>query len=537
MSRLRAPALTLAALLSSAASAIARADECGATAYECAAFHVERREFDAAIRYLERQLEKTPRDQRSLNLLGIALTGAGRAPAANARFREAVKIDPRFYPALKNLAINEYDAGRSEAARRGFERVLALAPNDEVAHLYLGEIHYAASRRAEALSHYEKSGGRYLQDPRSTLHYGRSLLKAGRGAEALAVLDKIPGEAGASLFEAGVALGQARRYADAARFFGAARASHSDAAAAGYNQVLMLVEAGRGDAAIAVVRELVATGGASGELLNLASRAYLAAGRVQEAYDALRQATRLEPAAVENYIDLASICLEHENFDLGLEIAEIGLRSRPESWMLHVLRGVLLAMKARMGEAEAAFEEARRMAPGEPVPYAALGMAWMQTGQTAKAVEVLRAERARVTEHVVPYILAVALLRSGVEAQSPAALEAVEALRASIRARPDFAPARSELGRLLFKRDELDAAIAELEKAAELDPDGTSALYTLSLAYRRKGEREKAQLLLARVSRLNAQERGDDTDGELRRAVVRIVREGKPKPAPPAGQP
>ena len=161
----------------------------------------------------------------------------------------------------------------------------------------------------------------------------------------------------------------------------------------------------------------------------------------------------------------------------------------------------------------------------------------MQNGQTAKAVEVLRGERARATDHVVPYILAVALLRSGIEAQSPAALEAVDALRASVRARSDFAPARSELGRLLLKRDELDAAIAELEKAAELDPDGTSALYTLSLAYRRKGEREKAQELLARVSRLNAQERGDDSDGELRRAVVRIVREGKPKPAPPASQP
>jgi tetratricopeptide (TPR) repeat protein len=534
---MRATAVALGALLAGAAGAWARAETCGASAYECAVFHVERREFDTAIRYLEPQLSKAPRDLRTLNLLGIALTGAGRKDAANARFREALAIDQRFYPALKNLAVNEYDAGLTDAARRGFEHVLALAPKDEVAHLYLGEIHYAASRRAEALVHYEKSGGRHLQDPRSTLHYGRCLLAAGRAAEALKALDTIPSAAGASLFEAGVALGQARRYADAARFFGAARASHADKAAAGYNQVLMLVEAGQGDAAIGVVRELEASGLASGELLNLSSRAYLAAGRVQEAYDALRQATRLEPAAVENYIDLASICLEHDNFDLGLEIAEIGLRNRPESWMLHVLRGVLLAMKARMGEAEAAFDEARRLAPGEPVPYAALGMAWMQTGQTEKAVEVLRAERARVKDHVVPYILAVALLRSGVEAQSPAALEAVEALRASIRARPDFAPARSELGRLLFKRDELDAAIAELEKAAELDPDATSALYTLSLAYRRKGEREKAQELLARVSRLNAQERGDDSDGELRRAVVRIVREGRPKPIAPAGQP
>ena len=43
------------------------------------------------------------------------------------------------------------------------------------------------------------------------------------------------------------------------------------------------------------------------------------------------------------------------------------------------------------------------------------------------------------------------------------------------------------------------------------------------------------QELLARVSKLNAQERGDDPDGELKRTVVRIVRDGAapaPGPAP-----
>ena len=140
--------------------------------------------------------------------------------------------------------------------------------------------------------------------------------------------------------------------------------------------------------------------------------------------------------------------------------------------MLYLQRGVLLAMKARMSEAEKEFETARRLAPEQAVPYAALGMAWMQSGQTDKAVEVLRAERTRSKDHIVPYIFSVALLRSGVDPASPAATEAVEALRASIQAKPDFAPARAELGRLLFKRDEVDPAIAELEKAPALDPGG-----------------------------------------------------------------
>ena len=511
------------------------AADCGPTAYDCALFHVGRHEFAAAVGYLDRQLTAAPSDLKALNLMGIALTGAGRKDAANERFRAALAIDPGFTPALKNLAVNEYDSGRPGEARALFERVLTLAPSDEVAHLYLAEIEYHAQRRRTALEHYEKSGQRYAQDPQWTLHYGRSLLDAGRARQAVSVLDRIPERDGTDRFEAGVALGQAGAHAEAARFFGTARRGYKDPYAAGFNQALMLTDAGDNEAAIHVAQELIAEGRATAELYNLASRAYAGAGRIQEAYDALRQATRLEPKAPENYIDLASICLEHGNLDLGLEIVDIGLGLLPDSWTLYLQRGALLAMKGLMGEAEKEFETARRLAPDEPVPYAALGMAWIQSGQIDKAVEVLRAERPRRQDHVVPYIFAMALLRSGTDPAGPAGVEAVAALRASIRANPEFAPARAELGRLLLKRHEVDLAILELEKATQLDPRATPALYALFQAYSRKGNRARAQELISRVSKLNAQERGDDPDGELRRAVVRIVREGTaPPPRKPA---
>jgi tetratricopeptide (TPR) repeat protein len=535
--RVTSPSAIAVLVLCLGSSPSAHPADCGATAYDCALFHVGRREFDDAIGYLDRQLAASPRDLKALNLMGIALTGAGRRDAANERFEAALAIDPRFYPARKNLAVNEYDAGRVGKARAHFESVLKIVPADEVANVYLAEIHYSEKNLRQALPHYEKSGNRYAQDARLALHYGRCLLEAGRTKAAVAVFDRIPADAGASLFEAGVSLGRAKAYPDAARLFASARRSYKDPYAAGYNQTLMLVEAGDGEAALSVFRDLLAEGNPPAELWNLASRAYLTAGRVQEAYDALRKATRLEPKAPENYIDLASICIEHDNFDLGLEIVDIGLGQIPDSWKLYMQRGVLLAMKARLAEAEKEFETARKIAPDEAVPYAALGMIWMQSGQTARAVEVLRAERPRAHDHVVPYIFAVALLRSGAEATTREGTEALEALRASIRADPGFAPARAELGRLLLKREEVNAGIAELEKAAALDPGATAALYALSQAYQRKGDRAKAQELLARVSRLNEQERGEDPDRELRRAVFRIVRDGTATPQAPAADP
>ena len=511
--------------------------ECGSTPYECALFHVGRHEFTAAIAQLDQQLAATPGDLKALNLYGIALTGAGRRDAANARFREALALDPAFSPALKNLAVNEYDAGRYADARAHFTQALKLAPADEVVHVYLGELDYRAKKTATALAHYEKTGTRFALSPVWTAHYGAALIAAGRTRDALAVLERIPASDPAALFDAGVVLGQAGAHVEAARFFGAARKGYKDPYAAGFNQALMLVDAGDDAGAVRVAQELITEGKAPAELYNLASRALVRLGRIDEAYDALRQATRLEPKAPENYVDLATICVEHDNFDLGLEIVDIGLRELPQSWVLRLQRGVLLAMKGLMTDAEKEFETARRLAPAQAVPYAALGMVWIQGGQTEKAVEVLRAELPRRKDHVVPYIFAVALLRSGVEAASPAAAEAVTALRASIRANPSFAPAHAELGRLLLKRDELDGAISELEKATTLDPASTPALYALSQAYRKKGDTARAQALLSRVSTLNAKERGDDPDGELRSAVVRIVREGTTAPRkPPAEQ-
>ena len=524
-----------AALLLPAPAALSA--DCGPTAYDCAVFHVGRHDFAAAIQELDRQLASAPRDLKALNLYGIALTGAGRRDAANARFREALALDPAFVPALKNLGVNEYDAGRYADARAHFTQALQLAPADEIAHLYLAELDYRAKKTAAALAHYEKTGARFTQNPVWTAHYGAALLAAGRTREAAAVLDRISPPDPVGWFEAGVALGQAGAHAQAARMFAAARKGYKDPYVPGYNEALMRIEAGDDAGAIRVAQELITEGRATAELYNLASRALVGAGRIEEAYDALRQATRLQPKAAENYVDLATICVEHDNFDLGLEIVDIGLGELPDSWVLRLQRGVLLAMKGLMTDAEKEFETARRLAPAQAVPYAALGMVWIQGGQTEKAVEVLRAELPRRKDHVVPYIFAVALLRSGVEAASPAAAEALSALRASIRADPSFAPAHAELGRLLLKRDELEAAIQELEKASTLDPASTPALYALSQAYRKKGDTARAQALLSRVSTLNAKERGDDPDGELRRAVVRIVREGTTAPRkPPAEQ-
>src|SRR6266550_4210143 len=146
------PIVFLVALAMALAPTVARAgQECRSTPYDCAMFDVGRGDFAAAIRLIEQVLVAAPTDLKALNLGGIALTGAGRIDEANARFRDAVRLDPRFYPALKNLAINEFTAGRLDDARRHFEEVLTLSSDDEITHVHLGEIEFDRKNPAAAL--------------------------------------------------------------------------------------------------------------------------------------------------------------------------------------------------------------------------------------------------------------------------------------------------------------------------------------------------------------------------------------------------
>ena len=256
--------------------------DCQASSYECAVGQVQRHEFAAAVRTLERLVAHTPKDLKALNLLGIALTGAGKPGDANIRFRAALAIDPRFSPALRNLAVNEFTMGQPEAARRHFEDVLRQSPGDEIAHQHLGEIYFATKQYRTALTHYDKSRARVVQSASLILHNATCLLEERRTKDAIALLDELPAADAAGWFEGGVLLGRYDADAEAARFFGAARRNgYKDVYTAGYNQTLMLIDAGNYDGAIGVAQELFDQGLRQAELYNLVSRAYTKTNRIR----------------------------------------------------------------------------------------------------------------------------------------------------------------------------------------------------------------------------------------------------------------
>ena len=491
--------------------------------YEEALSLIRRQQIEPGIALLREILKASPNDIKAHNLMGIALTTAGKIEEANTHFLKAIELNPRFYPALKNLAINEMKLNRIEEAKSHFAEALKFGPDDPVAHLALGEIHFNEKRYADAARHYDLSRELPFKDPRTTLNYAASLLESNKAEKAADALERLPGGAdSASRFEAGMIFVRLGAYDRAASQFELARKDYPDHYEIGFNLTLAYIKSKNYKAAIRVAREIISKGHQKAELHNLLSQAYEGDGQTVEAYNALRVATQIDPKDENNYLDLATLCVDHANYELGLEIVNIGIGNLPQSDRLYFQRGTLLAMTGQPSQAVKDFETAGKLSQ-KSLPAVARAVVLLELGETAKAVALLRQTAAAVpNDYLVQYVLGEALNRSGPAPASAEENEAVRALEKSVGINPDFAASRAVLGKLLLRRNETDRAITELEKALELDPNETASLYQLALAYRKKGALERAKELFAKVDRVKSEER----DKFMNRTLIRLVREG-----------
>ena len=502
------------------ASPLISEGECQSASYECALQQVSDAQFDTAVQTLEDLLSRTSGDLRFLNLLGIALTGIEEFEKANQRFTQAITIDPSFYPALKNLAVNEFNLGQRSLAQSHFEAVLEWQPTDQVAHLYLGEIAFDAEDWELAVSHYQKSIDQVVDSPNVMLRYAASLVRVEKVQEAVSVLRRLTPDQADLQFQAGTLLGKIGRYVEAAEHFGLSAQGYSDPYSASYNHVLMLVRGSRFAQAIEAAETLFEDGYRRAELYNLASEAYLGNHQLQEAYDALRSATQVDPGHEKSYGDLISLCMGFSNFQLGRDIANVGIHHLPTSYRLHVQRGVMQAKLGRLTEAQQDFQRAARLSPEEPLPHATLAIALMQQGSLDDAILTLRKQLQTNPDYFLSrYLLGEALVRSGVGASGSASDRALEAFETAVHLHPDFAPARVSLGKLLLKRDQVDAAIEHLESAMALEPGESAPIYQLARAYQRKGDAHRAKELMGKVRTLAEKRRNETMDSVLRDVI------------------
>jgi len=221
----------------------------------------------------------------------------------------------------------EYEAGGAGAVPL-LQHVLRLRPNDPTSHAMLAVLAYQKSDCAGAVQHFAQSGSLVESQPGALQQYGACLVKLKQMNQAITIFQK--------------ALNQ--NSAD----------SHLR-----YQLAAVQLMAEHSKDAIDTLAPLLQAGSVDARTLQLAAEAYEASGDTPNAVRVLRQAIVTDPRDVDLYLDFANISLDHQSFQVGIDVINSGLSLQPAVAALYVARGVLHVQLAQYDDAEAELSGSR----------------------------------------------------------------------------------------------------------------------------------------------------------------------------------
>jgi tetratricopeptide (TPR) repeat protein len=427
-----------------------------------------------------------PNDPRAWTLEGMALQGLGRTPESLRAFEHALQIDPNNVGALEAAAQLEFQAGSAQALPF-LEKLVRLNPQNQTAHAMLGALAFNRKDCATAVAHYQKSPQVISNNVLGLREFGACLFRLDRYSEAIPVFQRIgevqPGDA-ESIYDLGLVQFQAHQYQDA------------------IHTLLPLTEGGPEEQRAAD--------------LNLIAAVYEANQQTPQAVAALQRAIPFAPREVENYLDLATISLDHGAFQVGVDVINAGLHVLPDSAALYLERGVLEVQMDHYDEANADFQKAEALNPLQNYSSVALGISLLQRNELPRSLGVVKQRLAKApNDAVLNYLLAEIHIRMGVEPGTPAFKEAVAAAQRALRNEPKFALAADTLAELYLRSGETGLAERTSRLALKSDPNDESALYHLIVCLRKKGDRAELPQLVQRLAEATARLR--EQEGALNR--------------------
>jgi tetratricopeptide (TPR) repeat protein len=428
-------------------------------------------QYDEALKLLQRELAHSPQSSQLWTLRGMANSGKGDKKEALVAFRHALSISPDYLPALEGAAQIEYESGGKDAATL-LEHVLRVRPQDPTSHAMLAVLAYRRGDCATAVRHFEQSGPLVDSQPGALQEYGECLVKLEETEKAITIFSR--------------ALGQ----------------SNADPGAR-YRLASVQMMAQRPKDAIATLQPLLEANTSDADILELAASAYEADENTPEAVRILRQAIVLDPHNINLYVDFANLSLDHQSYQVGVDMISAGLHAEPKSAALYVTRGVLYVQLGQYDKAEADFEKADTLDPRQSTGSAAEGLAAEEENDPDRALATVREKVVKTpNDAFLLYLQAEILARKGPDPGTAEFREAMESAKKAIALRPSLGSARDILAKLYLQAGENEPAIVQSRRALSTDPKDQTAIYHLIQALRRSGRTEDIPNLLKRLADL-----------------------------------
>lgn len=437
-----------------------------------------------ALDLIESRLIQEPSNPRLWAGRGVALSRLGRDKESVESFDKSLAISPKFLSALEGAAEVTYRIGDARAS--GYiSRILGQDSRNATAHAMAGAIAFESRDCRASVDHLSAAGSTVAPNPLALAQWGECLI---------------------TLDQAGPAV---RKLRDSL-------ALNPTDPRVPYNLALALHLSGQQEEALHVLQRVPSDAGA----LNLQASIYVAQRRFSDAVATFRKAMELAPKDERSYIDLASLCLDHQSFDVAYDVVNAGIASIPASAALYTLRGAIAAQGSKIEESAADFERASRLQPNQIYSDAGLSLLLEQKDEIDKAIAVIRPRlKALPNDAVLNFLLAELILKSP-NLDRRQQEEARSLLGNAIRLKPDFGKAHSVLGKLELQQSETDSGVRELQTALQYDPADRIALNQLVLGLRKLGRTNEAGVVANQLRDLLSEGRRE----EVRKNSVRFVR-------------
>lgn len=448
-------------------------------------------QFDRALELLQPALERNPKSAQLWTFQGIALISKGNKKEALNAFQHALSLSPDYLPALEGAAQIEYETGGKESAAL-LQHVLKLQPHDPTSHAMLGVL---AARRGDcstAVSHFEQSQALLNSQPGALQQYSGCLVAIKQNEKAISVLER-------------------------------ALANGNADPGLRYRLASVQLLARKPKDALQTLQPLLQQDPVPADVVELAAMAHEDDGNTPEAVRILRQGIVSNPHNVNLYLDFANIALDHQSYEVGVDMINAGLVAEPKAGPLYVARGVLYVQLAQYDKAEEDFAKADELDPRQAIGSAAEGLTAVQQNDPQSALTTIRSKLAkRPDDPFLLYLQAEILTQGGPEVGSAEFRQAMDSAKKAIALRPALAGAHDVLAKLYLQAGQTEASAEQSRKALASDPKDQTALYHLIQALRKSGKKDEIPNLLKQLADL----RTESTRQESERYRYKLV-EGK----------
>jgi tetratricopeptide (TPR) repeat protein len=351
--------------------------------------------FQAALR------AKPDLSEAMLELANLRIAGKKFQEAADL-LRRYVKVSREPAAGYYKLAMVERSLHQMDAAQRDLSVFQTLSKNAPAGpYPYQHLFDYVDNRSSLSsqdrtqldLTQLTEEVSKHPDQPQNLYLLAETYLKLGKPAEArktIVQLDQLSAGDYRTQTGVGVLLARYRFYDEAIQHFQTALSANPDSDDVKFDLADAYFRKGAYAQALETAQQVSAEGQQDGSFLALLGDIYAHLGDTSRASQIFRDAINRNPDNDQHYLSLALVQLRENNAGGAGETLRKGLARIPGSGKIFWGLGLVSVLEGKTPEAEAHLEHAVDLLPEWPGSYSTLGVFYYQTGEIAKAREVLQ---------------------------------------------------------------------------------------------------------------------------------------------------